>query len=73
MGKHQAVECTECGEYSPTEHSGPFGPVCGRCHKWDLRVDDIFSEKSPQPTTFVEKSPIISEPVGSERILVAQT
>lgn len=63
MGKHQAVECTECGEYSPTEHRGPFGPVCGRCHEWDLRVDDIFREKSL----------IMPGPVGPERILVAQT
>jgi endogenous inhibitor of DNA gyrase (YacG/DUF329 family) len=63
MGKYQAVECTECGEYSPTEHNGPFGPVCGRCHEWDLRVDDILSEKSL----------IMPGPVGPERILVAQT
>ena len=70
MGKLQAVECTECGEFSPTDHIGPFGPVCERCREWEFLAGGQSLAIPPQT---IEIKGEIQSPAYQKRILVAQS
>jgi endogenous inhibitor of DNA gyrase (YacG/DUF329 family) len=70
MSKLQAVECTECGEFSPTDHIGPFGPVCDRCRDWEfLAGGQLLSI----PSQHIEIKKEIQSATHQKRILVAQS
>ncbi len=46
MNAQHAVECTECGEFSRTVRPSHSGPVCERCHEWNLQAARLMGETS---------------------------
>ncbi len=44
MNTHHPVECVECGEFSRTVRPSSSGPVCERCHEWNLQAAKLAGE-----------------------------